>query len=365
MKGLLLISALIQAEAASTFAARPPAPNREHRAFWCHGYGVPGMTWDEAIGILSENGFTAVFPMMVWGNHAYYRSKVLPMQACVKDRGDQIVACLAACKKHGIECHVWKANFNCGNSRLFTEESEHLARTQVRFDGKRIDWLCPSHPENQKLEIDAMVEMATRYDVDGIHFDYIRYPGAHCCFCNGCRARFEEAIGQKVAGWPNSLRRRGSKHGQAWLDFRRRQITAVVAGVAKVVRQSKPKVKISAAVFSNWETCRDSVGQDWKLWCEKGYLDFVCPMNYFSDNARFEEMVNRQLEWAGQVPCYPGIGLSQWRPAYDFAKLVEQIRITRRLATGGFTVLIYTPTAARKIVPLCGKEITSRRAIRK
>ncbi len=360
--GLLVVISAAEPSPASGADRQKPAKS-EHRAFWCHSaFGVEGMTWDEAIKRLGDNGFTAILPNMCWGGVAYYESEVLPVSPAVKERGDQIQACLGACKKHGIECHIWKVNHNLGGKRSasFVERMRREGRTQVRFDDKPVDWLCPSHPANRKLEIDAMVELAAKYDVDGIHFDYIRYPGAFACFCDGCRERFEAAIGESVTGWPNSLRRKG-KHRQAWLDFRRKQITTIVASVAEKVRKARSGVKISAAVFNNWETYRDSLGQDWKLWCEKGYLDFVCPMNYFRDNERFEEMVGRQVRWAGKVPCYPGIGLSVWRPRNDFEKLTRQIEITRRLKTGGFTIFNYGPVAAKEILPGLGRGLTEKR----
>ncbi|GAH52104.1 unnamed protein product, partial [marine sediment metagenome] len=66
-------------------------------------------------------------------------------------------------------------------------------RTQVNYNGSSNDrWLCPSHPDNRKLEIESMLEVARKYDVDGLHFDYIRYPGKEGCFCKGCRLRFEK-----------------------------------------------------------------------------------------------------------------------------------------------------------------------------
>ena len=37
------------------------------------------------------------------------------------------------------------------------------------------DWLCPSQEVNRKLELDTMLEMVKKYDVDGVHFDYMRY----------------------------------------------------------------------------------------------------------------------------------------------------------------------------------------------
>ena len=343
-------------------AAQTPLKG-EHRAFWCHSaFGVSGMTWDEAIKTLADNGFTAILPNMLWGGTAYYKSRILPVADAVKEKGDQIAQCLAACKKYGVACHVWKVNYNMSGRapKSFAEQMRRQGRTQVRFNGKpEARWLCPSHPENQKLEIDSMVEVAAKYDVHGIHFDYIRYPGAQGCFCSGCRERFEKAIDQKVKNWPNEVRRKG-KLNDRWLDFRRDQITTVVAGVAKAARQARPTVKMSAAVFNDWPTHRNTVGQDWKLWCEKGYLDFVCPMNYTSDNAAFEKLIERQLVWAGKVPCYPGIGFSVWRPQPDVCKLIDQINITRRLKTGGFTVFNYSVNEARQILPMCGKGITQR-----
>lgn len=333
----------------------------EHRAFWCHSaFGVVDLDWDRAIRKLADNGFTAILPNMLWGGTAYYESDVLPVAREVAERGDQIAECVAACKKHGVQCHVWKVNWNMASraSRAFAAKMRASGRTQVRFDGGREDqWLCPSHPENRRLEIDSMVEVATKYDVDGIHFDYIRYPGPDSCFCQGCRTRFQKTAGLVVKDWPAAVRSDDNVQAK-WLDFRRGNITRVVASVAEAVRRVKPKVKISAAVFRSWPVDRDKVGQDWKLWCEKGYLDFVCPMDYTPSSGQFEDILRAQLEWAGEVPCYPGIGLSTWPDKGDICKLIDQINISRRLKTGGFTIFNYGVSEARDILPLCGKGIT-------
>jgi uncharacterized lipoprotein YddW (UPF0748 family) len=119
-------------------------------------------------------------------------------------------------------------------------------------------------------------------------------------------------------------------------------------------------VKVSAAVFPNWPADRNGIGQDWKLWCDRGYLDFVCPMDYTPHNMGFENLVASQIEWAGKVPCYPGIGLSTWPDKTDVARLIDQITIARRLGAKGFTVFEFNPATARDVVPLCGKGITRR-----
>jgi uncharacterized lipoprotein YddW (UPF0748 family) len=300
---------------------------------------------------------------MLWGGVAYYRSDVLPIAKEVEERGDQIALCLAACKKYGVDCHVWKVSFNMGHptKKSFVDEMKNQGRTQVNFDGSPADrWLCPSHPENQKLEIEAMLEVVRKYDVHGVHFDYIRYPGMGGCYCEGCRERFEKSVDARVGNWPQDTRDI-EELAEKWLEFRRTQITTVVASVSKGAKKIRPVVQVSAAVFRNWPVDRDVRGQDWKLWCDRGYLDFVCPMDYTASNAQFERMVEQQLKWTGETPCYPGIGLSVWPDKINVSKLIEQIAITRRLGTKGFTIFNYTDGAAREILPLLGKGITRKK----
>ncbi|UCG47539.1 MAG: hypothetical protein JSU94_18900, partial [Phycisphaerales bacterium] len=110
----------------------------EHRAFWCHSaFGVASMSWDEAIKRLAANGFTAIRPNMLWAGAAFYKSDVLPVASSVAEKGDQIELCLAACKKYGIECHVWKVNYNMGwaTDSKFVAKMKSQRRTQVNFNG--------------------------------------------------------------------------------------------------------------------------------------------------------------------------------------------------------------------------------------
>ena len=332
----------------------------EFRAFWCHSaFGVTGMEWDEAVRQLAANGFTAILPNMSWGGLAYYDSKVLPVAPQIAERGDQIAKCIAAGKKYGVQVHVWKVNWNLGwePPKDFVEKMRREHRLQTSLTGEENPWLCPSNPDNRKLEIDSMVEVARNYDVDGIHFDYIRYPDANQCYCSGCKERFEQAVGEKIPDLPKAVADGGPLHRQ-WLDWRRGNITAVVKGVSEQVRAIKPKLKISAAVFNNWMSARDQEGQDWKLWCEKGYVDFVCPMDYTPNDGRFENMIRQQVQWAGKTPCYPGIGVSVWRGGVN--RVVEQINITRRCKTSGFVIFEYGVPESKELLPMLGLGITKK-----
>lgn len=320
----------------------------EQRAFWCHSaFGLNGCGWDASIRLLKENGFNAILPNMAWGGLAYYPSKVLPEYSELGTRGDQIADCLAACRKHGVQCHVWKVNWNTGGRapRAFLDRMRAEGRTQKTFSGEaKADWLCPSHPANQELEVAAMLEIVRNYAVDGVHFDYIRYPGDDACFCDGCRARFEAALGRTVAAWPADVRKPGEVRDR-WLDFRRSNINAVVRRVSEEARKIRPGVRISAAVFRNWPIDRDGVGQDWKLWCDNGWLDFVCPMDYIDSNRLFGNVAAAQKTYAGRVPLYPGIGLSCWKNPRDAVKLAQQIAVIRGLGLRGFTVFNFDANA--------------------
>jgi uncharacterized lipoprotein YddW (UPF0748 family) len=344
---------------AHSLAQKPVAG--EQRAFWCHNaMGVNGMTWDEAIKELADNGFNAILPNMLWGAAAYYKSDVLPVSSQVAQKGDQIALCLAACRKYNVACHVWKVNFYMGRAtpKDFARKVKAAGRTQVHFDGSSIgDWLCPSHPDNQKLEIDSMVEVARKYAVAGLHFDYIRYPGDHGCFCAGCRTRFEKSISRKVANWPADVRSDAGLRTK-WLDFRRLQITTVVAGVSQQARKVRQGIKISAAVFPNWPSDRDRIGQDWKLWCDRGYLDFVCPMDYTPQTGSFAQLVAKQVKWAGKVPLCPGIGASVWTPRSDPSKVIAQIRAARQAGAKGFTIFNYASQEAAELLPVLSNGIT-------
>jgi uncharacterized lipoprotein YddW (UPF0748 family) len=338
------------------YSAQQPASD-EFRAFWCHSaFGVDGMSWDAAIQRLADNGFTAILPNMLWGGVAYYGSAVLPVAPEVATRGDQMAQCLEACKKRGLQAHVWKVNWNLSRApREFVERMRREGRLQADSRGKEEPWLCPSHPDNRKLEIDSMVELVRRYEVDGIHFDYIRYPDGDHCFCNGCKERFSQMLGSAIRNWPQDALK-GGPHHQTWLNWRRGNITQVVKAVSEQAHALKPKVKISAAVFANYPVDRDGVGQDWKLWCELGYLDFVCPMDYTASDAQFENWVRNQKVWAAPVPCYPGIGA--WVLTPD--RVVGQVQITRKHDTKGFVIFNYDTGAARDLAPALGMGLTKK-----
>lgn len=320
------------------YAVSVPPQDHEFRAVWCHNpAGVTGMTWDEAIKRLAEAGFNAIIPNMCWGDAAAYASTVLPQALGTK--ADQLAACLAAARKFGVAVHVWRVNWNLFGLTTGKAKAElgQAGRLQVDAAGKALDWLCPSHPDNQKLELDAMVEIARNTAVAGLHFDYIRYPGDEACFCAGCRQRFEAGAGVSVRHWPDDVR--DGPLRQQYLQFRRDNITRLVAAVSGQARAVHPGIKISAAVFPHWLSARDSVGQDWKLWVNKGCLDFVCPMQYTANALQFASQTRQSAGWvAGRIPLMPGIGATLGNVPDE---TLQQVLLARKQGAGGFVLFNY------------------------
>jgi uncharacterized lipoprotein YddW (UPF0748 family) len=349
---------------AEAYLRAAPSRVREGRAFWNHsGTGAYPGDWDRTCKELAAGGFNVVLPNMLWGGLAHYASDVLPRSKTFSEHGDQIAQCVAAARKYGIEVHVWKVNYNLSTApRDFAEKMRQAKRTQVSAQGEPVDWLCPSHPENFKLELESMLEVARKYAVAGLHFDYIRYPDGDACYCDGCRQRFESERGEKVAQWPGDCYRGNLR--SAYRDWRCRQITRLVEAVSAEARKIKPAIKISAAVFGSYPGCRESVGQDWPEWAKAGYVDFLCPMDYTESDLAFQVLVSSQLKLVeGRVPVYPGIGATASRSALSPDRVVGQIHHARELGAAGFTVFNLDRETISTIVPGVGLGAGARPAV--
>jgi len=290
---------------------------------------------------------------------AHFNSALLPHSEDYETYGDQIAQCIEAARLYDMEVHVWKVNWNLIWAPPESIEALRAAqRTQVDVHGAPVNWLCPSHPDNLILERETMLEVVRNYDVAGIHFDYIRYPDGDCCYCDGCRQRFQEQTGHVVADWPDDCY--NGVLAAEYRQWRAQQITRLVQAVSTEAHDIKPDIEVSAAVFSNYPGCVESVGQDWLAWVDDGSLDFVCPMDYTSDCERFRSLVSTQLERvAGRIPLYPGIGATAGASALSSDGVIAQILIARQQGATGFVVFNYSAAMAEQVLPDLAKGITA------
>ena len=337
----------------------------EGRAVWNHsGLGAYPGDWERAAKELAAAGVNIILPNMAWAGVAHYPSEILPQSNTFTEYGDQIAQCVQAAHAHGLEIHVWKITWNLeGAPKKFIEKIREEERTQVSATGEALDWLCPSHPKNVLLELNSILEIVTNYDVDGIHLDYIRYPGSHACYCEGCRERFVRTIRKPINEWPAEVLPKTGTYGEQYTEWRVQQITRLVRLIHKRSREVDPEIKISAAVFGWYPGCIKSIGQDWVAWAKSGYVDFVCPMNYTEDSGYFTELLTNQLALMPKnVPIYPGIGATASNSLLTPDAVAEQIYLSRILGASGWTIFDYSADISETVLPALILGVTKSKA---
>lgn len=152
----------------------------------------------------------------------------------------------------------------------------------------------PGHPEVQKHTFNVAMDIISRYDVDGLNWDYIRFPGTVWGYSDAAVARFNSRFGrtgQPLASDP------------LWTAFRREQVTALVRKVYLSAIAIKPHVVLSADVFTGFPAITNEVDfpttsayrgvmQDWLGWMREGILDLNTPMTYFDQSAYAQAYAN-------------------------------------------------------------------------
>ncbi len=252
-----------------------PSHEEELRGVWACEDVKP--SWEAAAAALAQAHINVVFPYMASGAAAYYPSSVLPPAEYQRPGEDHLARALKACHAHGVKLHVRMLGLSC----LFSTAQTRAAlakegRLMVDADGNTQRWLCPSNPTNRKQVVAVATEMVTRYPVDGFQLDYFRYPGGNCCTCAHCRKGFETLLGRTAKDWPKCVKSGAAR--DLFLQFRRRQLDSLLIDIRTAVKQARPGLPFSAAVFLNWEGHRDTFGQDWAPWMRRGLVDFACSM---------------------------------------------------------------------------------------
>ena len=326
----------------------------EFRGIWDHdGVGWYPGDWERTCKILREQGFTAIFPNMLWGGLAHYSSKVLPESSTYRTYGDQLKQCIEAAHRNGLEVHVWKVCWHVVNAPSeFRHKLTQQGRLQVSLKGRTAPWLNPAHPQNVTLALNSLKEIARNYDVDGIHLDYIRYPGADYCFSPATRSFFEKSIGSPIKDWPAAVRPEGRLQDE-FQRWRAEQITSFVRLAHDEIKAINPRIKLSAAVYSSYPNVIKSLGQNWGLWLKEGYVDFVCPMNYTTDPSAFSQMCRRQIalpDARGRI--YPGLGVTADESQLTPDQVIEEINILRKLDAPGFMLFDLTTTLRDETLPM-------------
>ena len=191
-----------------------------------------------------------------------------------------------------------------------------------------------------------IADLVRRYAVDGVHLDYVRYPGPEFDFGRAALDEFRTSVvpdltRAEAATLESRFREDVLAYvdmfPQRWAAFRRTRLTAMVMRVREAVRRERPGAVVSAAVLPDASDAATLKFQDWMRWLETDLLDAACPMVYTQDAAQFESQIRNAVNAAATGEIWAGIGA--YRLTSD--QTIERITTARRAGASGVVLFSY------------------------
>lgn len=221
-----------------------------------------------------------------------YPSQYEPWDGCLsgfpgKSPGyDALQFAIDECHKRGMEVHAWVVTIPVGkwNSYGCRQLRKRFPRLIKRID--QDGYIDPEATQTGCYLAEMCREIVQRYDVDGIHLDYIRYP--------------------------ETWKFRISK------DQARGNITRIVEKIHQAVKKEKPWVKMSCSPIGKFDdlsrywshgwNAYTKVAQDAQAWLKDGLMDELFPMMYFRGDQFFPFAIDWKEHSYGKIIA-PGLGI--------------------------------------------------------
>ena len=311
-------------------------PKREVRAVWLttidgldwpHSYAqnelMSGRQKQELRDILDKlqraGIYTVLFQARVRGT-VVYPSQLEPWDGCLsgvpgKAPGyDPLAFAIDECHKRGMELHAWVVTIPVGKwnalgCKTLRNKYPHLIK-RIGEEG----YMDPENTATATYLANFCKDITDRYDVDGIHLDYIRYPET----------------------WKINIAH----------DAARRNITAIVRAIGEKVKASKPWVKYSCSPIgkfsdlsrfaSNGWNAYAKVCQDAQGWLRDGLMDALFPMMYFQGNHFFPFAIDWAEQSYGRM-LVPGLGIYFMSPSeknWSLDVITREMQVARQYGMG-------------------------------
>lgn len=311
MRYLYIIFILFHLAVASygqSFYAVNPNPKYEVRAVWLTTIG--GIDWphsyaqSERSAEKQKEELRAILDRLQKANintillqtriraTTIYPSQYEPWDGCLsgfpgKSPGyDALQFAIDECHKRGMEVHAWVVTIPVGkwNSYGCRQLRKRFPRLIKRIgqDG----YMDPEATQTGCYLAEMCREIVQRYDVDGIHLDYIRYPET-----------WKFRIGK---------------------DQARGNITRIVEKIHQAVKKEKPWVKMSCSPIGKFDdlsrywshgwNAYTKVAQDAQAWLKDGLMDELFPMMYFRGDQFFPFAIDWKEHSYGKIIA-PGLGI--------------------------------------------------------
>jgi uncharacterized lipoprotein YddW (UPF0748 family) len=277
----------------------------------------------------ADNFNTILFQARAQGC-VFYKSKIEPLSPFFNhsDNFDPLAFAIEECHKRGMECHAWLITYPMEKAQMkYTGKGRRRKATVVNNKPdyyKAIDdrwYLDPGRPETRNRIVSIGKEIVSGYDVDGIHFDYIRYPSN--------TGKFPDDDTYKKYG-----------NGMKLADWRRQNINQLVAEVYDNVKAIKKWVQISSSPLGRYRvlpeisrndgwTAYETVFQDAGYWMQSGKHDLVFPMMYHRERY-FYPFVDDWVANSNGRTVVPGLGVYQMdEQNWSLQDIMNQMNYTR------------------------------------
>lgn len=281
---------------------------------------------------------------------AYYSSEIEPKGPEVPEGFDPLAYTIEKAHGLGMQVHAWLVVYRVWRGAEMPADPKHVLAAHPDWRGIGYDgeteaeegvFIDPGIPAYREHFASVCADIAKRYAVDGIHFDYVRYPGAQWGYAPIALERYYAETGETE---------KPKMDDPKWLQWKRDQVTAMVTLVRERVKAANPAVKIQASTIP-WGDCpqdfKDSrayldVCQDWPMWMEQGLIDENCPMIYsreYEETGRqhFRGWVDGAKRWSFGRPVYVGLSEGWNTPEQMFA----QIEVVRNAGLQGFVLFSF------------------------
>lgn len=310
-------------------------PKYEVRAVWLTT--LSGLDWPKShkarqqkeelrktLDLLKAGGInTVLYQARIRGTVAF-PSAMEPWDACMTGQAgvapdyDPLQLVIDECHSRGMEVHAWVVTIPIGKYNAYgCKQLKQHNPSLIKKIGDDA-FLNPEKAETADYLAAICSDIVKRYDVDGIHLDYIRYPER----------------------WPLA------KSAQERAD-RRRNITHIVEAINWVVKSQKPWVKMSCSPIGKHDdllryrsggwNARTAMGQDAQAWLQRGLMDMLFPMMYFRDNQFFPFAIDWKEQDAGRI-VVPGLGVYFLDPKegrnWQLDDVTRQMNVSRQLGMG-------------------------------
>ncbi len=324
----------------------------ENRAMWYRASEKNDDAVRKTVEKLKALNVNAVY-LETWynGRFAGYSENELILHTTLNRDYDVLEGFVRICHENGIEVHAWVENFFIG-----TVEAQEAANPKLaeHFKGRWLKdqngsdtyfyqisnthfiFMNPFDEEVQKLLVDFYEEIIRKYDIDGIHLDYIRFPETNGKATFG----YNEDI---IAAWQkeqktdvNPATLTSEALYNSWVLFRQNIINGFVKRVYQMIQKQDRRVWLSAAVYPGIPDIKRTIFQNCQNWIENGYMDEIFSMSYgadtsyVADNARAFERICKDL-------CFYSTGLMAFSDSPEQA-LGQQMTVVRDSGADGVAV---------------------------